>query len=133
MPGSPRKPTRVSFKGSKEDFPTSIDAYIWLIKKFLGEKPDLLDDVKRRNEIALGRGKQYFARASRELYAKSPHLAEEGHFRPIGGGWLVGTNLNNNVKLQVLHQFSKFTGISDWTWDAGDGERGPASAVLDLD
>ena len=104
-------------------FSTSKEAYIWLLDKFIANKPDVLINIRQREIITSGRGGTYLAPTLKELFLSSPHLAEDPlHFERVSGGWFAITNLNNDVKFNVLCRFARITGLKyedDWTWDDG--------------
>jgi len=109
------KPTTVSFKGTKRDFSTSKEAYIWLIDKWFAAKPNLPEMIQH------GRGVRYFARTPHKLFISSPDLAEKrSNYEPVSGGWFANTVLDNRLKFKILTGLAKLAGFKlgeDWTWD----------------
>jgi hypothetical protein len=109
------KPTTVSFKGTKRNCSTSKEAYIWLIDKVFADNPNL------REISPQGRGRRYFARTRQELFPARRDLAENrNNYEPVSGGWFANTNLNNELKFQILTRLAKLAGFKfgeDWTWD----------------
>src|ERR1700722_17201281 len=100
------KPTTVSFRGTKRNFTTSKEAYIWLIDKFFAAKPNLPEIIRH------GRGVLYFARTPRELFISAKHLAEDRtHYEPVSGGWFADTVLDNDLKFEILTRLAKAAGF----------------------
>lgn len=127
------KATLVSMQGQKRMFATSKEAYIWLLDRFIANRPDILKDDRQRDRIVTGRGRIYLAQTPKELFLASPHLADDPiYFARVSGGWFAITNLNNDVKFNVLCRFARIAGFDygkDWTWDDGSNRKRPASPI----
>jgi hypothetical protein len=116
-----RKQTTVSFHVTVRHFPTSKEAYIWLVDKILAYKPTLLSECG--HALIEGRGRNYFGRAPRALFPASPHLAEDqNHYEPVSGGWFANVNMDNRLKGVVLRRLARAAGLIygvGWTWNEG--------------
>lgn len=59
---------------------------------------------------AQGQTRRYIARTTAELYPNRPDLWR--HHEQLPGGWLVATNLNNELKLKIVRLASKLAGLN---------------------
>lgn len=122
-----RKPVRskltlARFKGDEHEFPASKDAYIWLLEKFIGVKPDLfLSPTFETDFIAVGHAQDYFGRDPQSMFHKSPHLAEDHNkYHQLTNGWYANLVLSNERKLDILCRFAAVAKLDwqlDWYWD----------------
>ena len=123
-------PTTVRFREEEKTFPTAKDAYVWLIRKFTRDRPDVLrgEDWQRRF-VAKGRTVNYFAQDAKSLFPHSPHLANDPNmYTRLGDGWFANLNLSNRQKFGILSGFSAvadYTFEKDWNWFVEGTEEGP--------
>ena len=71
------KPAIARFLGQEQTFPSSKDAYIWLIERFVVAKPSVFDDPSNETiYLALGKRRNYFGKNLKKMFHGSPKLAE---------------------------------------------------------
>jgi very-short-patch-repair endonuclease/transcription elongation GreA/GreB family factor len=58
---------------------------------------------------AQGQSRRYIARTTTELYPNRPDLRR--HHEVLPGGWMVATNLNNELKLKIVRLAAKLAGL----------------------
>jgi hypothetical protein len=58
---------------------------------------------------AQGQSRRYIARTTAELYPNRPDLRR--HHEVLPGGWMVATNLNNELKLKIVRLAAKLAGL----------------------
>ena len=131
-------PTILRFRSTEKRFPTAKEAYVWLIDRFVGTKPDVFTDVRWETTgyVAVGRhraeeGKairNYFARSPEKLFRNSPWLAaEQSNYAQLQNGWYANVNLNNREKFDILCRFGWVVGLKggqDWDWDVLEPSEG---------
>ena len=114
-------PTTARFRKEQERFPSAKAAYVWMIRKFIQDRPDVLggEDWKRAF-VAKGQAVNYFAKDVGSLFPRSPHLASDSNkYEWLGGGWYADVNLNNDQKFDALCRFSAVADYEfrkDWDW-----------------
>lgn len=114
-------PTVAAFRGEEMWFPSAKEAYVWLMGKFVWERPDVLGgELWKREFVAKGRRVNYFARDLRSLFPHSLHLADDPQmYARLGNGWFADLNLSNQQKSNILHRFAAIAGFKygeDWNW-----------------
>ena len=57
-----------------------------------------------------GRKRRYIAKRAEDLYPGRPDLMESHDVLP--GGWVVGTNLNNQSKMRIIKGAAEVAGIT---------------------
>lgn len=109
--------TTVTYRGDKVEFSTQKEAYIWLVKKFFNDYPQLLQD----ESIIQGHSVRYFSHSPEGL---SPRIAEKAHYYTgiilSSGTWFVNVKLTNQLKIDIISKLSKKAGLvegTDWSWD----------------
>jgi hypothetical protein len=119
-------PTTVTYRGDQRHCSTQKDAYIWLVKKFFDDHPQLLQE----KSITQGRDVNYFSRSPVGL---SPKIAEQAHYyeRIIlsSGRWFANVKLDNPQKIQILSNIAKQAGLvegTDWSWHNDSPKKSPA-------
>lgn len=114
-------PTLASFREEEKWFPTAKEAYVWLIGRFIEDKPDILESEEWKTDfVAKGRAVNYFAQDLKSLFLHSPHLADDPNmYSRLGRGWFVDLNLSNDQKFDILTRFSavaEYKFREDWNW-----------------
>ena len=125
--------TMATFGPDARRFATAKEAYIWLVERFIGVKPEVFTDIRRETTgyVALGRRKKegksirnYFARSPQALFRNTPRLAEDhNNSVQLQNGWFANTNLNNREKFEALVRFGWLVGLrcgKDWDWEVLD-------------
>lgn len=125
MAGSQR--TKAMYAGIEREFPSQKEAYIFLVDRFLQAKPDLFDaawKVKFSAKRSIRR--DHFARSPRELFTKTPRLAEnDANYARVSSGWFANTNIAKREKRKNLFRLAalgNFACGKDWSWDGDTGE-----------
>lgn len=116
------KLTLARFKNQENEFPSSKDAYVWLLERFISAKPDLFFTPNWETDfVALGRARNYFDRDPRSMFHESPHLAEnKSNYRKLSNGWYANVNLSNERKFHVLGRLAAVAKVqweSEWYWE----------------
>ena len=116
------KRTKAHFLKIRREFPSSKEAFVFLIDSFLANRPQLLDKIDWQYQyVAKGRGRLYFARDPKQLFDSSPHLADDSNnYAKTTGGWFANTNLSNSEKESVLHRLAALGGWkygTDWSFE----------------
>ena len=129
-------PATARFRKEQEWFPSSKEAYVWLMQKFIQDRPDILEGEDwQRAFIAKGRAVNYFAKDVESLFRRSPHLAKDSNkYAWLGGGWYADVNLNNVQKFDALCRFgaaAEYEFKKDWDWgeDGLKTEEGPVCGL----
>ncbi len=131
-------PTTAIFRSTKKQFPTAKEAYVWLVDRFTGVRPDVFTDVRwdTTGYIAIGRhrnekgrpSRNYFARSAEQLFRDSPWLAtNQSNYAKLQNGWFVNVNLNNREKFDILCRFGWVVGLKggrDWDWEVSEPSEG---------
>lgn len=128
--------TVARFKINTKRFPTAKEAYIWLIERFVGARPDVFTNIKWETAyVAVGHRRttegairNYFARSPRVLFRGSPRLADnQNNYAPLTNGWYANVNLSNAQKFDILCRFGWVVGLKggeDWDWEVLDPSEG---------
>jgi len=116
------KLTTARFNDEEHEFPSSKDAYVWLLERFITAKPALFFTPNWETDfVALGRARNYFDRDPRGMFHQSPHLGDdENNYRRLSNGWYANVNLSNDRKFDVLARFAavaKLQWESEWYWE----------------
>jgi len=115
--GKPQ-PTYARFREEAHDFPSQIEAYLFLMERFVDVRPSFLESEDHMSRVAIaGRAGKFFARTPIELWNGSPHLAEDGHYAQLSNGWYASTNLSRGQKVTVLSRFAAFAQIPGTDWE----------------
>ena len=124
--------TTAFYCGIERHFPTSKEAYLWLIERFISAKPELFEKISWETVfVPKGKKRNYFAPALEKLFHGSPHLAEDrNNYAKLTNGWFANTNLDNNRKYEILCRFAgvaKLEHEREWRWDVRD----PSKDLMD--
>lgn len=116
-----RKFNRATFEGAVFEFETAKDGYLWLVERFISKIPQLFENPdKKTAQIAMGHGRNYFARSPEKLFKKSPHLRDNAaNYHRLSNGWYANTNLDNARKFEVLARLAFSAGLEfekKWDW-----------------
>ena len=118
------RPTRARFKTESRSFPTSKEAYVWLLERLIPHAPELFHtDNWQMDFVAKGRKRSYFSRDIKEMFSGSPHLADDrNNYARLTNGWCANTNLNNSQKFDILGRIAAIGKVEpeDWEWTVDD-------------
>ena len=95
-------------RGEKYDCPTAKDAMITVLRRLADSDPSFLERCAQHT-AARGRKRRYIARTPEELYPDREDLRDLHEELP--GGWLVSTNLNNNLKRKIIDLAAETAGL----------------------
>lgn len=130
-------PVRVTFKNQQAHFDSSKEAYLWLLCKFLDERPDILESETTKARITEGRCRTYIGRRPEDLFQRSPRQADDpAYFEQVTHGYYAITNLSDDIKFDVLARFALYADFKyerDWTWDDGLNRRPDEPLELEPD
>ena len=123
-------PTMARFREEEQWFSSARDAYVWLIGKFIRDRPDVLKGEDwQRKFVTEGWAARYFAKDLKLLFPRSSHRAHDPNmYTRLGDGWFANLNLNNTQKFRILCRFSAIAGYKfekDWDWFVEGTEREP--------
>lgn len=125
------KQTQIMFKGKCEKRSSEIQAYRRLLQRFLGDRPDILNDSHKWARIAEGATRTYIGKTPEQIHSTTPHLIDR--VRRVNIEWLINTDIDEPTMRKVLFRFASAAGYSlgrDWDWDPGDGKI--SALILDL-
>ena len=116
-----RTPNRATFKELSGTFETAKEGYVWLVERCIKEVPEIFSNIDSKTyRVAVGRGRNYFARSPEKLFKAWPHLAEvNSNFQRLANGWYANLNLDNDKKFDVLCRLSWLANLDfgkEWDW-----------------
>ena len=122
-----------TFGPAKKTFRCAVDAYLWLLERFLEVRPTILSEspdlIKSLVPQPGSSPRNYrFACTRSEPFQKSPHLTN-GHSSELKNGWFANTNLNNVQKFGALERLGWAIGLEhnkDWSFSVPN----PSDALL---
>ena len=94
--------------GEQYDCPSAKHAMVTVLRKLAASDPSFLERCSQHPD-ARGRKRYYIARTPEELYPDREDLRDNHEKLP--GGWLVTTNLNNNLKRKIIDLAAKTAGL----------------------
>ena len=107
---SERPPSpQLVIRGERYDCPTAKDAMITVLRTLADSDPSFLEHCARHPD-ARGRKRRYIARTPEELYPDREDLRD--FHEKLPGGWLVSTNLNNDLKRKIIGLAAKTAGLT---------------------
>ncbi len=106
-------PTTATFGGTRKEFLSEQEAYVWMLTRFISQQPQLFSGTASHLKyICSGvRGAIYFSRLPQEL--RKPHA--------LRNGWHAELNLGNSQKIRNLGKLASAIHLKygvDWKWDA---------------
>lgn len=106
-------PTTATFDGSRKEFLSEQEAYVWMLNRFISHEPQLFTGTASHLKyICSGaRGAIYFSQLPQDL--RKP--------RALSNGWHAELNLANSQKIRNLGKLASSTHLKygvDWKWDA---------------
>ena len=119
------KPTIARFQTFSEHFPTTKDAFVWLVERFISVKPEIFSNPGQETiHVAVGHARNYFARSAEKLFKASPHLADDpNYYVRLSNGWFLNVNLSNPQKFDILARFARVAGLEypeNWNLEVED-------------
>jgi len=113
------KPTVATFRGRTVRFKSAVQAYLWLIERFLNHQPALLERQAEWHPFLFrGTLRTYFARDPALLFPEGSDLPHRpGTVAHVCPGWVANINLNDPLKFEILVRVSALTALEysdDW-------------------
>ena len=109
-PRKSRTPVRVVILGKEHESRNAMEATISVLRE-LAERDQSFLERCSRHEQAKGRVRRYIARTPEELYPDGDEDLR-AHRAELPGGWLVGTNMNNDIKRKILRMAAEVAGLT---------------------
>ena len=109
-PRKSRTPVRVVILGKEHESRNAMEATIRVLRVLAERDPSFLERCSR-HEQAKGRVRRYIARTPEELYPDGDEDLR-AHRAELPGGWLVGTNMNNDIKRKILRMAAEVAGLT---------------------
>jgi hypothetical protein len=115
------KPTLVRFRESEQEFPSSKEAYTWLVSRMIEACPGLFTNINWETEfVSKGIRRLYFSKDLMKMFHGSPHLADNpNNFNLLPNGWYANMDLDNDRKFNVLCKMAAVAKLKfekDWYW-----------------
>jgi hypothetical protein len=82
---------------------------VFVLRELAKGDPSFLERCSQHPD-AQGRKRRYIARTAEELYPDRPDLRDLHETLP--GGWLVSTNLNNQLKNTIVRLATEVAGLT---------------------
>lgn len=116
------KATLVRYGDEEHEHPSSKEAYVWLLEKFIDAKPSLFFTPNWETDfVAVGRARNYFDRDPRSMFHESIHLAgDPNNYHLLRNGWYANVNLGNERKFDILCRFAAIAKLKwddEWYWE----------------
>ena len=105
----PAPPPQLIIRGERYDCSSAKEAMVIVLHKLASSDSSLLERCAKHSNTR-GRKRRYIARTLEELYPDREDLRR--HHEKLPGGWLVSTNLNNNIKRKLIHLAAEKAGMS---------------------
>ncbi len=96
-------------RGEKYDCATAKDAMVTVLRRLADSDPSFLERCAQHT-AARGRKRRYIARTPEELYPDRDDLRD--FHEKLPGGWLVATNLNNELKRKIIDLAAETAGLT---------------------
>lgn len=106
--GTSNRHGNLILKGKSFPYGNAKDAMVMMLTKLAETDPTFLQRCSQHPDC-YGKKRRYIARKAEELYPDRPDLREFNAVLP--GGWLVATNLNNQLKRSIIKAASQVAGL----------------------
>lgn len=106
--GATNRNGNLILKGKSFAYANAKEAMVMALKELSKGDPTFLQRCAQHPDC-YGKKRKYIARKTEELYPDRPDLREYHSILP--GGWLVATNLNNNLKLSIIKAAAQVAGL----------------------
>ncbi len=100
---------KLQMNGRSHSYANAKEAMLIVFKELAKEDPSFLQRCAQHPN-AQGRKRRYIARTAEELYPDRPDLRE--YYESIDGNWLIGTNINNNLKMTLVRMAAEVAGLT---------------------
>jgi len=99
----------LTLKGQTYAYRNAKEGMIIVLRELANADSTLLQKCAMHSD-AQGQTRRYIARTTAELYPNRPDLWR--HHEPLPGGWLVATNLNNDLKFRLVRLAVNLAGLN---------------------
>ena len=96
-------------RGKQFSYGTAKEAMVFVLRELARADASFLQRCSRHSAFR-GRKRRYIAQRAADLYPDRPDLMESHDELP--GGWVVGTNLNNQLKMKIIKGAAEVAGIT---------------------
>jgi len=107
--GETSRSGQLILRGKVYPYRNAKDAMVVVLRELAKDDPSFLQRCSQHPD-ARGRTRRYIARTTEELYPNRPDLRE--YHRTLPGGWLVSTNLNNQLKKTIIRLAAEVAGLT---------------------
>ncbi len=107
--GESSRSGQLILRGKVYQYRNAKDAMVIVLTELAKADPSFLDRCSRHSD-AQGRKRRYIARTTEELYPDRPDLRD--YHRVLPGGWLVSSNLNNQLKKTIIRLAAEVAGLT---------------------
>ena len=107
QPSAVRTGTGV-LRGKQVSYGTAKKAMVFLLSELAKADATFLQRCSQHSAFR-GRTRRYIAQRAADLYPDRPDLMESHDELP--GGWVVGTNLNNQLKMRIIKGAAEVAGL----------------------
>jgi hypothetical protein len=104
----PSRSGQLILRGRSHEYKNAVDAMVFVLRELAKGDPSFLERCSQHPD-AQGRKRRYIARTAEELYPDRPDLRDLHETLP--GGWLVSTNLNNQLKKTIIRLATEVAGL----------------------
>jgi hypothetical protein len=105
----PPRSGQLILRGRSYEYKNAREAMVIVLRELAKGDPSFLERCSQHPD-AQGRKRRYIARTADELYPDRPDLRDLHETLP--GGWLVSTNLNNQLKKTVVRLATEVAGLT---------------------
>ena len=96
-------------RGEDFSYGSAKDAMVFVLGELAKSDPSFLQRCSQHPAFR-GRKRRHVAQHAADLYPGRPDLSK--YHVPLPGGWLVGTNLNNRIKLRIIQGAAEVAGLT---------------------
>ena len=96
-------------RGKQFAYATAKEAMVFILGELAKADSSFLKRCSQHSAFR-GRKRRYIAQRAADLYPDRPDLMESHEVLP--GGWVVGTNLNNQSKMRIIRGAAEVAGIT---------------------
>lgn len=120
-----KPPTQVHFRDKQRIFPSSKNAYVWLVEKMLNTRSQLsfAGSVFQKMFVKGIRGARYLALTPEDLFPTKSNdeirAMKDNFWHELPNGWALYLKLNDNQKLDRLRGLAAVCELEyekDWGW-----------------
>lgn len=108
-PDSSNRSGTLILRGKSYPYANAKAGYITALSMLAEADPTFLQRLSQ-HPFCSGRKRQYIAKTPQEMYPDRPDLWDK--HEAAGDGWLIATNLNNQLKKTVLRAAAEVAGLS---------------------